>query len=276
MGNIIMASNLERFITPYGSQPLVSHLAQGKTYLRHMSIMNSPSARRILTMVLKGLSLPPCGSVLEIGPGNCKYAVEFCLRGYDYQAYDVVPENQELWQILKEHYGLSGNVQLQDFCDVVVDGPRFHGIFALSTFEHIHDRERALQNCFKLLYPGGYLVVLDGNFLDPRLLWEMVIMRQIKTKGKNGGFGWLFNRDRIYENFGMGWKGKDEAVRSVWWWRREISKYGFFLIEAVTTGAYHPLVKHMPFRNLIGMVYIVAEKPLTNRGTESLIEKSIG
>jgi len=271
-----MASNMERFITPNSSQPLVSHLAQGKAYLRHISIMNSLSARRVLTMVLKGLSLPKCGSVLEIGPGNCKYAVEFCLRGYDYQGYDVVPENIELWYILKDHYELGGNVQLQDFCDVVVDGPRFHGIFARSTFEHIHDREQALQNCFELLYPGGHLVVLDGNFLDPRFLWEMVIMRPIKTKGKNGGFDWFFNRDRIYENFGMGWKGKNEDVRSVWWWRREISKYGFCLIEAATTGAYHPLVRRMPLRNFIGMVYIVAEKPITNKATNNIIQKSIG
>ena len=56
-------------------------------------------------------------------------------------------------------------------------------------------------------------------------------------------------------------KGKDEAVKSVFWWKHEITKYGFDLIEASTVGAYHPLTRNSPFWPFLGSVYIVAEKP---------------
>ncbi len=250
--------SLSKFNDP---PPLVSNLAQGKAFLKHLSEIDSLRARRALTLIMQGLSLPDNGSVFEIGTGVGMIAIELNLRGYKYQGLELVQENVNLWNTIRLHYGLDGEVRLQDICEMESIDQQWDGVFSKWTFEHIHDRTKALRNCFRLLRPGGRLVILDGNSLDPRVLWKMVVVRPFKSKGRSGGLKWLLNREKTYDNYGEGWKGKDEAVRSVYWWRHEITKYGFDLIEASTVGAYHPLTRNSPFWPFLGSVFIVAEKP---------------
>ena len=71
---------------------------------------------------------------------------------------------------------------------------------------------------------------------------------------------WLLNRERVYSDYGMGWKGKDEAVKSVFWWRRNLPGHGFRIIRATTTGIYHNWLRRLNIWPMIGMVYIVATK----------------
>lgn len=252
---------MENFITPQViAPPKCSHLSTGRGYLRHLQNINSPGSKRMLKLVLDGLSLPDGGHILEIGPGCGKYAVELSLRKYEYLGLDVVRENVELWQVLKSHYQVKGDVQLMDVCKVDNICEEYDGILAVSTFEHIHDREKALQNCYNMLRPGGRLVIMDGNLLDPRLWFDMIISRPVRRKDPISAVNWLLNRERVYGDYGMGWKGKDEAVKSVFWWRRNLSGHGFRIIEATTTGFYRKWLRRLNIWPMIGMVYIVATK----------------
>lgn len=254
-------SSMENFVTPQDvARPECSHLSMGQQFLRHLQNITSPGSERMLKLVLDGLSLPDGGHILEIGPGCGKYAVELSLRNYKYLGLDVVRENVKLWEILKSHYYINGDVQLMDICEVENIHDEYDGILAVSTFEHIHNREKALENCYNMLRPGGRLVVLDGNILDPRLWFEMIISRPIRRKDSISAMNWLLNREYVYENYGMGWKGKDEAVKSVFWWRRNLPGYGFRIIKCTTTGYYHKWLRRTNIWHMVGAVYIVAAK----------------
>jgi SAM-dependent methyltransferase len=245
---------LESFKTLEEDLPDCSHIFQGKVLLERLSKADSYRSRLILTLALHGISLPEQGRILEIGPGCCQYAIELCLRGYEYVGYDVVQQNLDLWPILKTHYQLKGDIQLQDICTIETE-EQFDGIFSRSTFEHIHNQEQALQNCFSLLKPGGRLVIIDGNLLHPRLLWNMTFVRP------DGGLKWLFTKGRVNENYGMGWKGKAEDVKTVYWWRRNIRRYGFFGSCFTTACFTRPWTKVIGLWPFLGSIVVYGQKP---------------
>jgi SAM-dependent methyltransferase len=253
-------ARLERYDVP-ASAPPVAHLEQGRKLLRGLERADTPRSRLVLTFLLRALALPAGGRVLEIGPGCGQLAVELCRRGYDYTGFDMVPQNVSLWTITAPFYGLSGRVLLQDVCAVTGLDETFDGIVAVSTFEHVHDRDRALGTCFRLLRPGGRLVILDGNAWDVRKVWEQVVVRWIRTRGARGGPGWLLHRDRVYDDYGLGWRGKDEAVKSILWWRRRLPRFGFRVLTTRTSSYLRPTVRRLGVWPCAGSLYIVAERP---------------
>lgn len=210
----------------------------------------------MLTYILNHLSLPEGGRILEIGPGCCGLALEFCFRGYEYYGYDMVEENLAVWQILRSQYLLDGKVLLQDICtiDTAKNESNFDGIISISTFEHIHNQPKALQNCYKLLKPDGRIIIIDGNIFDPRLLFNMIFRR------KDGGLKWLFNKSKIYRNYGMGWKGKCEDVKSIYWWKKQLRIHGFTNVSITTTGAFHRRVKKLGIWPFVGSIVVAGQK----------------
>ncbi|MEJ2720674.1 MAG: methyltransferase domain-containing protein, partial [bacterium] len=149
---------------------------------------------------------------------------------------------------------LEGDVALQDICTVETDA-QFDGIFSISTFEHVHDQELGLKNCFDLLKPGGRLVIIDGNLLHPGLLWNMIFVR------RDGGLNWLFSKRLVREDYGLGWKGKAEDVKSLFWWKRNIRKAGFSG-SCFTTVCYNrPWTRRTGLWPFFGGIVVFAEKP---------------
>ncbi len=254
---------MEQFAKIDNTLPNCGFISGGKRLLKHLSDPNSDGARRMLTLIVEGLRLPAKGNVLEIGPGDGRYGAELAIRGHKYTGFDLVPQNKAVFKTNMKYYGLENvDFQIQDICEIKEHKAVFDGIFANATFEHIWDRDKALKNCFKLLKPGGRLVILDGNAIDPRMIWKMAIIRPIKTGFRSGGLKWILGREKVYDNFGVGWKGKDEAYHSVFWWKRKIDHSGFTVIKATCSSDIHPKIKRVPFLvPFIGQVYIVAEKP---------------
>ena len=79
----LLPETLEAF-TPLKNLPEVSRLSQGRVLLECLSKAASSVSQKKLTMLIRSLSLPEHGRVLEIGPGCCQYAMELCLRGFSY------------------------------------------------------------------------------------------------------------------------------------------------------------------------------------------------
>ena len=236
--------------------PKCDHLSQGRKLLRRLESSTSRSSRRMLTVIMKGLSLPDQGKILEIGPGCCQFALEFCLRGFQYCGYDMVQQNLAVWHILKSQFGLEGDVSIQDICTVEAADKEgyYDGILAMATFEHIHDQSRALHNCYKLLRVGGRIVIIDDNLLDPRTLLKMTFVR------KDGGIDWLFTKGKVYENYGSGWKGKCEDVKSIFWWGKNLRDHGFSIVSLTTAGALRRWVRLTGLWSFAGNIIAVGEK----------------
>ena len=147
MNLISKAQDLETF-SELPEVPKCIDIGQGRKLLRILKERDSLISRARLTFILKALFLPDNGKVLEIGPGCCDYALEFCLRGFRYQGYDMVEENLRVWRILKSQFMLKGDIIIQDICTIETKGKEgyYDGIFSKSTFEHIHNVSRALDN----------------------------------------------------------------------------------------------------------------------------------
>lgn len=200
---------------------------------------------------------PSWRNILEIGPGCCNFALELCQRGYNFYGYDMVEQDIEVWRIIKSKYALEGNVILQDICTVDIQDNEsyFDGIFAINTFEHIHDEVQALKNCYKLLKPGRRIAIIDGNILDPRETFRMIFKR------RDGGIWWLFNKSKVRENYGMGWKGKAEDVKSIFWWKKALIKNGLSVIYLSTTSALkYSWTRKLGLWPFLGSVIAVGEK----------------
>jgi len=255
MIDLKMDDRLESF-TPLEKLPDCSSITVGHKFLEKVNMRSNLDSRRKLTFLLDNLALPDGGNVLEIGPGACNFGLEFCQRGYNYHGYDMVRENAELWNAVKSFYKLDCDVIVQDICTVETADKEsfFDGIFSFSTFEHVHDQMKALRNCHRMLKPGGRIIIIDGNMLDPRGIYSMLFKR------KDGGIKWLFNKSRVYESYGMGWKGKCEDVKSVFWWRRNLKKAGFKVLAVTTTSAFRGWVRRCGLWPFLGGIISVGEK----------------
>ena len=259
MSHRLLKDELESF-TNLHELPNCDHLSQGRKLLNQIQNRSSIQSRRHLSFILNGLSLPAGGSVLEVGPGCGNYALEFCFRGFNFYGFDMVDQNITLWHILKSQYGLEGDVSFQDICTVDTKDYEsfFDGILSISTVEHIHDQSQALKNCYRLLKPGGRILIIDGNMLDPRLIFQMLFKRT------DGGIRWLFNKSKVYDDYGIGWKGKCEDVKSVFWWMSFLLKNGFSIAYLSTTTTYHGWVRKLGLWPFLGGVIAVGEKKLAS------------
>ncbi|RMG45681.1 MAG: class I SAM-dependent methyltransferase [Acidobacteria bacterium] len=250
---------LESYHVPDELPPL-ERFENAAKLVRHFKTAHYPTRRLWLTFLMRALDLSPGARVLEVGPGCGFLAYEMCRRGYDYTGYDMVPQNEEMWRVTSRFYGLDGKVVVADICEA--EGPPFFdAIFSLSTFEHIHDQPRAIRRCYELLRPGGRFVVFDGNILDPRMWWRQVVMRPIRSGGRQGGLKWVFGKGTVYEDYGLGWRGKEEDVKSIFWWRRQLRAAGFDVVTVLTSGYFRPALRALGLWPFAGTVLAVAEKP---------------
>ncbi len=114
---------------------------------------------------------PYCGgTILEIGSGIGNISALLLERFRDVTLSDV---NADYLDILSRRFGgrtgLRGVQPLDIGGKGVVDGrmeleEQFDVVVALNVVEHIADHETAVLNCFKLLKPGGRLILLVPAF----------------------------------------------------------------------------------------------------------------
>ncbi|MDZ7859573.1 MAG: hypothetical protein U5O15_02695 [Candidatus Krumholzibacteriota bacterium] len=105
-----------------------------------------------------------------------------------------------------------------------------------------------------MLKPGGRIVIIDGNIFDLRGTFNMIFKR------KDGGIRWLFNKNKVYDSYGMGWKGKCEDVKSIFWWKRTLRKHGFSVVKISTTSSFHDWFRKIGLWPFFGSVIAVGEK----------------
>lgn len=219
---------------------------------------------RLTDGIIRDLNLRPGSKLLEIGAGVGLNAFELASHGIKVIDLDIVPENVELINHLAGRLELDVSAIYGDSCSLPFPDGEFDAVFSKSVFEHIHDQERALDEQVRVLKPGGRLMVLDGNLTSPKTLYDMIIRRPKQSKGTQGGIGWLFRKGKAHTDYGMGWHGKEEDIKTIWWWKRQVRKRKAKVkaISLTTTRYYYYPDKfiYKILEPLIGMIVVIVEK----------------
>ncbi len=199
--------------------------------------------------------------VLEVASGTGFYSMELASRGIDVTALEIDPNLTEITDGIAKNLNISLRGVTGDACSIPFPDNSFDFVLSKSFFEHVYDVDLAIREQMRVLKPGGLLVIEDGNFLSPKLFFDLFFLYPLRTKGKHGGFKWLFNKTKVYKNlYGYLPLGRDEDVKSQFWWKRKISKFpGLKLLESGTTSKYtHSIPSWLtPF---VGGCLVVAEK----------------
>ena len=110
------------------------------------------------------------GEILEIGSGIGNLSDFFIKNGYAITLSDISKTYfDKLNDRFKGHSNFKGSFLL-DFAEAELEKKypeligQFDTVFALNVLEHIPNHNQAVKNCYKLLKPGGKLIILVPAF----------------------------------------------------------------------------------------------------------------
>ncbi|KAF2635198.1 S-adenosyl-L-methionine-dependent methyltransferase [Massarina eburnea CBS 473.64] len=113
------------------------------------------------------LSLPAGSRVLDAGAGSGHVAMYMARQGIRVQAIDITPHHIVDARRTVEKNGLGDWIQVAegDYHDLsAFSDSSFDGIYTMETFVHADDPKKALAEFWRVLKPGGVLVMHEGDF----------------------------------------------------------------------------------------------------------------
>jgi ubiquinone/menaquinone biosynthesis C-methylase UbiE len=200
--------------------------------------------------------------ILEVACGTGFMMLELSSQGLQVTGLEIDPNLVELTNVAASHFGLQARSVCGDACAIPFANCSFDIVMSNSFFEHVYDIDLALREQIRVLRKGGVLIIQDGNFLNPKVLLNLLIFYPIRSKGRYGGLKWLFTKGKVRRNlYGYLPLGRDENCKTIWWWRRKLRHMDSLRIIDVTTTAKYTHA-HLPYilRPFIGGCLVVAEK----------------
>jgi SAM-dependent methyltransferase len=219
--------------------------------------------RADLDMVLQLLGPEPA-RVLDIACGTGFRVLELARLGHQAYGVDIDPNLCELANGAARHFGVPATLVCGDACRVPLRDESFDVVMSNSFFEHVYDVDVALSEQVRLLKPGGLLIIEDGNLMNPVLLFHLLVLYPIRTRGEYGGVKWMFTKRHVKPNlYGYLPLGRDEDVKTMWWWERKLrERTDLELVESVTTGKYQKHWLPRPLYPMRGSCLVLARRPL--------------
>jgi SAM-dependent methyltransferase len=182
----------------------------------------------------------PGARVLDVACGTGFGMLELSARGFRSAGVDFDARLCAMVSDAARHFDLRADAVAGDACRLPFADGSFDAVMSRSFFEHVYDRNLAITEQLRVIRPGGLLLILDGNLLNPRVLLDLLVMYPLRTRGRHGGIRWLLTKRRVHRNlYGYLPQGRDEDVKTPRWWRRTIeSRSDCELLEASTSARY--------------------------------------
>ena len=191
--------------------------------------------RREVEMFARLLDFRPGMRILEIGGGVGYTSYELSALGGRLVDLDICPGNAEFVRGFAAANDLDVTSLRGDTCALPFADNLFDAVYSKDAFEHIWDVDSALSEQVRVTRPGGRIVIVVGNLLNPRTFWELFAGKFIRSRGRRGGLRWLLTKQRNIDGFGIGWFGRDEDIKSAFWWKRRLRRLAGVEIRELTT-----------------------------------------
>jgi len=224
--------------------PRLEKYTKYKAMMGHRSyaIRNLERWKRQLRLVLSFIDPKNVGGlkILDVGPGVGLYVIEMAHLGYRPVGMELNPEFCHITDAVANYFGLDLRCVCGDACAIPLRQNYYDVVISKGFFEHVYNVDLSIEEQIRVLKPGGVLFFTCGNLINPKSLLNLLIKYPIRTKGKHGGVKWLFSKKRVYKNlYGSLAKGRDEDVKTMYWWRRKMRSFKDIKPMIVsTTGAY--------------------------------------
>lgn len=218
------------------------------------------SGKNWLQASLKVLNLDRQKKILEIGCGFGTQIANFARLGHECIGLEIHKSTAKKANRIN---GKLCSFVIADACHLPFREGCFDIVYSNEFFSHVTDILHALSEQTRSLKQVGQLLVRDGNFLCPLLLFDLLFLYPIRTKGRYGGLKWMFKHDKILCNlYGSDVKQKDENVKTLNWWRTAIMNQPNLKLKSATTSFVlrHPNWIARLFKQVLGQIIVLAEK----------------
>lgn len=144
------------------------------------------------------LKLKPGATVLDAGAGSGYVAMYMARKDLNVQAIDITPIHVEDAKKNVKANGLEDkiSIQLDDYHNLITFSDRsFDAIYTMEAFVHADDPIKVLSNFFRLLKPGGVLVLHEADFSrNSKILQDVLRLSHCPNTLEEGGYEKLLTK----------------------------------------------------------------------------------
>ncbi|KAF2651424.1 S-adenosyl-L-methionine-dependent methyltransferase [Lophiostoma macrostomum CBS 122681] len=140
------------------------------------------------------------GSVLDAGAGSGYVAMYMARKGLDVQAVDITPHHivDARKNVHKHHLDDKVQVEYGNYHNLTYPDASFNGIYTMETFVHADDPLKVLQGFYRMLKPGGVLVLHEADFSrNSEVLQDVLRLSHCQNTLEEGGY------ERLLEEAGF-------------------------------------------------------------------------
>ncbi|MBA3242576.1 MAG: class I SAM-dependent methyltransferase, partial [Acidobacteria bacterium] len=115
---------------------------------------------------LAGVLSPPAGATfLDVGCGKCAHSVRLARRGFRVRAVDFSESALGMAREYVRAEGLDDKIEVgrENILEFSFPDESFDYVLCWGVLMHIPDVERAVSELARVVKPGGFLVVSEGN-----------------------------------------------------------------------------------------------------------------
>lgn len=138
------------------------------------------------------LALPSGSKVLDAGAGSGIVALFMAKRGLQIQAIDLTPIHVKQAKHNIQAAGLDDlvSIELGDYHNLSsLKDSSLDGAYTMETFVHADDPAKVLRNFYRLLKPGGVLVLHEADFhWDSEMLQKVLRLSHCQNTLKEGAY----------------------------------------------------------------------------------------
>jgi SAM-dependent methyltransferase len=144
-----------------------------------------------LMNLLRAMGITPRGRVLEVGSGPGWVTEILVALGYEVDALepsaDMIAVARERLDHAREHHRLAAPLRVEFHAEALetctLPDDRYDAVLFHAALHHIVDERRGLEQCYRLLRPGGVLGVSEGAWIPGDAYWEAKLDEAMRLYG---------------------------------------------------------------------------------------------